>query len=138
MTYIREDQADIRVTVDGVPYGDSWASAEGGNLEADNSKTRPGGMGKEVDVGGPASRDDLTVATQLSDVSAGWVPRLENRVGIGTVKVGVTFLGPERTPAGRPQTRVGILKAVNAPDMDAESSDVAMLELVVGLHEQAA
>jgi hypothetical protein len=136
--YIREDQADIRVSVDGVPYGDSWASVEGGNLEADDAKTRPGGMGREVAVGGPASRDDLTVATQMSDVTAPWVPRLEARVGVGAVKVGITYLGPERTPVGQPRTTVGILKAVNTPDQASDSSDVGMLELVVSCHEQGA
>jgi hypothetical protein len=135
--YIREDQADIRVTVDGVAYGDSWATAEGGNLEADDSKTRPGGMGYEVSLGGPASRDDLTVGTQLSDISSTWAKRLESRVGVGRVKVAITFLSPERGPIGTSATRQGVLKGVNVPDMDSTSSDAGMLELVVSCDELA-
>lgn len=138
MSYIREDQADIRVTLDGVAYGDSWKSAEGGNLEADNAKTRPGGMGRQVDLGGPAERDDLTVAIQLTDANTAWISAFENRVGVGAVKVGITWLGPERTPVGKTHTRVGTLKGVNTPDLDSESSDASLLEIVVGMHEQAA
>jgi hypothetical protein len=59
--YIREDQADIRVSVDFgngqlVPVFGSWATYEDGALEADDQKTRPGGMGRQVSIGGPASR----------------------------------------------------------------------------------
>ena len=138
MTYIREDMADIRVTLDGIPYGDSWATAEGGNLEADNSKTRPGGMGRQQDVGGPAERDDATIGTQFTDQVAGWVRTFENRVGVGGIKIAVTYLNAERAPIGPSFTRLGILKGVNRPDHDPDSSDPGMLEIVVGMHEQAA
>ena len=70
MTYIREDQASICVSLDGnVLYGASWKSAEGGNLEADNAKTRPGAMGREVDhrragrARRPDGRDPVTDVT---------------------------------------------------------------------------
>lgn len=137
MPYIREDMAEIRFWLDGVPYGDSWKSAEGGNLEADDAKTRPGGMGREVAVGGPASRDDVTVAIQLTDVTSNWVSTFENRVGVGAATVGITYLSPDRLPMGRGQTIVGVLKGVTRPDLDSESSDAGLLEVVVSCHEQA-
>jgi hypothetical protein len=137
--YIREDQAQILVTIDNVPYPPgvtSWKSAEGGNLEADDAKTRPGAMGQEVAIGGPGQRDDLTVAIQLTDVTARYVRQFENRVGVGTMKVGVTYLSPERVPiAGTSHTMTGILKAVNVSDIDSESSDAGMLELVMSCHQ---
>ncbi len=135
--YIREDQADIRVTVDGVAYGDSWASAEGANLEADDAKTRPGGMGYEVSVGGPASRDDLTVETQFTEAVSTFHKTLESKVGVGQVKVGISYLGANRLPVGPAHTVVGTLKSVARPDSDAGSSDVGMYELVVSCHELA-
>lgn len=137
MAYIREDQADIRVWVDNVPYGDSWKEAEGGNLEADDAKARPGGMGREVSAGGPASRDDLTVRIHNSDIVALWHARLENRVGAGRVRVGLAWLGPDRVPTGSGITRQGTLKAVNLPDM-GDGSDVGLYELVVSCDELAA
>jgi hypothetical protein len=138
VAYIREDQAAITVTVDGIAYGESWASVEGGNLEADDSKTRPGGMGKEVSVGGPASREDITVQTQLSDVVLGWHKTLENKIGTGRVKVGVTFLGADRLPTGASQTMTGVLKSVALPDMAADGNEVGMYQLVVSADELAA
>lgn len=137
MPYIREDQADIRVSVDGVAYGDSWKSVEGGNLEADDSKTRPGGMGREVALGGPASRDDVTVATQLTDVVLGWHKGFESKVGNGRVKVAYTFLGANRLRIGPTHTVTGVLKAANLPDFDSESSDPGMYEIIVSSDEQA-
>lgn len=134
---IREDQADIRVWIEDVPYGDSWRTAEGGNLEADDSKTRAGGMGDEVSAGGPASRDDLTVTTQFTDVVAGWLPRHESLVGYGRVRVRVNWLGPNKVPTGRGITRQGTLKAVNPPD-HGDGSDVGMYGIVVSCDERAA
>ena len=136
-TYVREDQASISVTINGTKYGDSWKEVEGGNLEADDAKTRPGGMGKEVAVGGPASRDDLTVRTQMSDITALWNGTLEPLVGNARVSVGISWLGPDRSPLGSGTTRQGILKAVNLPDM-GDGADVGLYEIVVSCDEVAA
>lgn len=133
--YIREDMADIRVTVNDRPYGDSWAEAEGGNLTADDSKTRPGGMGREVSAGGPASRDDVTVRIQMSDIVATWVPGLEDAVGNGRGKVAFMWLRPDRALLGSTLTRVGTVKAVNVPNVSSSSSTVGMLELVISCDE---
>jgi hypothetical protein len=138
MPYIREDMADIRVSVEGTGLGESWATAEGANLEADDAKTRPGGMGREVSVGGPASRDDLTATIQFSDVVATWHKWLESLVGVGRVKVAYTFLDKNRTPTGASHTIVGTLKSATLPDVDASSSDVAFYTVVVSCDEQAA
>src|SRR3954452_11975695 len=119
--YIREDMADIRVTIDSKTYGDSWKQVSGGNLTADDAKTRPGGMGREVSAGGPASRDDLTVRIQMSDIVALWHPHFENLTGWGRVKVGLSWLGPNRVPLGTGITRVGTVKAPNLPDMGGGS-----------------
>lgn len=138
MPYIREDQADIRVTVNGVSYGDSWNEIEGGNLEADNAKARPGGMGGEVDVGGPATRGDLTVRIQMTDIVANWHPTFETAIRNGwRARVGVSFLSPDRTPNGSGLTRQGTVKAANLPDMGS-GADVSMYELVIGMDELAA
>lgn len=137
MPYIREDQADIRVTLNGTPFGDSWKEAEGGNLEADSSKARPGGMGREVSAGGPASRDDLTVRINFTDIVALWHPSFENMVGEGVVGVTLIWLGPNRVPLGSSTRKRGTLKAANLPDMGG-GSDVGLYEIVVDCDELAA
>lgn len=138
MTYIRESSADIRVTINGVAFGDSWATYSGGGLEADSSKTRPGGMGREVSTGGLASRDDLEVTTQFTDIVAGWHAILESVVGSARVKVGVSWLGPDKLPTGQSFTRTGTLKAAVVPDADHMSSDVGMYSITVDCDELAA
>jgi hypothetical protein len=135
--FIREDQADIRVWVDNVPYGDSWRTAEGAVLEADGAKTRPGAMGREVSAGGPASRGDLTVTTQFTDVMAAFHPVLESKVGYGRVKVGVSWLRPDRTPTGYGKTVQGTLIRAASPD-HGDGSGVGMYTIVVSCDEQAA
>lgn len=134
--FIREDMADIRVTLNGLPYGDSWKEAEGGNLEADASKARAGGMGREVSAGGPASRSDLTVRTNMSDVVATWHPSFEDAVGNGDVRVSVNWLGKNRVPLGTSTTRRGTLKAANLPDVGG-GAEVGMYEIVVDCDELA-
>jgi hypothetical protein len=136
MPYIRQDQADIRVTIDGTPYGDSWKECEGGNLEAADTKIRPGGMGREVSAGGLPSRGDLTVRTNMTDVTATWITALENACGGGRAMVGISWLGPDRAPTGSRLTRRGTLKTVNTPGMGS-GSDGAMLELVISCDELA-
>lgn len=137
MTWIREDMADIRVSLDGTPFGDSWKECEGGNLEGDMAKARPGGMGREQAAGGPASRGDLTVRTNMSDVVATWHPTFENGVGWKPVRVTLAWLNPDRTPTGMTSTRRGVLMAANLPDMGG-GADVAMYEIVMSCDELAA
>jgi hypothetical protein len=143
--FIREDMADIRVSVADAggtlhPYGDSWHSVEGGNLESDDAKVRPGGMGNEVSLGGPASRDDVTVSIPLTDVVVGWHKTLEQRViEDAPTKVSYTFLNRLKQPiTGATHTVTGRLKSAVIPDMDTGSSDAAMYEIIVSCDEVAA
>lgn len=136
-TYIREDQADIRLWVNGKMYGDLWKTAEGGALEADVGKTRPGGMGFEAAVGAPASRDDVTLTTQFTDVIAGSHNELESLIGSGRAAVGIAWLNNDRTPNGRGRTLQGILKKAASPD-HGDGADVGMYTVIVTLDELAA
>lgn len=136
--YLREDMADIRVSLNGTPLFGSWATASGGALESDDQKTRPGGMGHEVSVGGHASRGDITATTQLTDHVVNAHDGLERQVGNGSVKVSWTFLGRDRIPTGKSHTRVGTLKAAKLPDATSGSSAQGMYEIIVSCNELAA
>lgn len=136
--YTREDNVDIRVSLDGVPYGAGWDTIEGGDLEAADTKYRPGSMGKEVSLGGPSSRSDMTVTIQMSDVVAGWITKFENRNGRGALKISWTYLDAEGLPASATQTRTGILKTVTPPPMDASGNAAVKFSIVGSMNEQAA
>jgi hypothetical protein len=134
MTYIREDMATINVKLNGNSYGTTWKEAEGGNLEADVAKARPGGMGREVSAGGPASRQDLTVRISLTDVVATWVQAFEDEVGVGDVEVKFNWLNRRRGPLGTGTVRKGILQAANLPNIGT-GADVGLFEIVIDCNE---
>lgn len=140
MPYLSENNALIGLIVDGVSYGSNWFSAEGGNLTTDVSKTRAGGMGDEVAVGGLSTRDDITLTIQLSDIVAGWHKRLENAVSDDApASVGIQLLGRGRIPIdGASYVRNGIISAANLPDFSTDSGDVAFYTVVVALNQRAA
>lgn len=120
MGEIRDDEADIRVSVNGTPYFGPWATYDGGDLTANNNKTRTGGMGREKAIGGPSSRSDITCTIQFDDVVAGFHNELENLTGNGDVVISVQFLNPDRTAIpGAHFTRTGKLGGTNLPKPDA-------------------
>jgi hypothetical protein len=141
MTYLREDQADIRVTVDGKNFGDgnSWATYTGATLTAADAKTRPGGMGKEIDLGGPASRSDATVTIQNSDAMVGQHGALEDRVGKGAALVSIQYLDIEGVAIPGAHFRVkGRLKEADLPDYNYDSGTQGFYTIVVGCDERRA
>lgn len=137
MFYIRADMADIRVYLDGVPQGDMWATYEGGALEADDQKTRPGGMTRQVAIGGPTSRGDVTVTTQFTDLIAAIAQNFENRSGRGRLTVSVTYLDPDGNRTGFQFTRTGIVKSVEIPNVDVNTGNVGFLTVVGSMNEVA-
>jgi hypothetical protein len=126
----------ITVRIDNKQYGDAWYSYEGGELEADDSKTRPGGMGDEVSIGGPASREDIELTIQLTDTVIGWHKTLENKVREDApVEVGITYLNRLKQPVGSTFTRTGTLKKAALPNADSGSSDASMYSIVMSADE---
>lgn len=140
--YYREDTCRISVQLGSNDFGlpGLWATAEGGDLEADSQKTRAGGMGKQKSVGGPASRTDMTATIQLSDVSAGVVDEFEAATGKGRMNVKVEWLDPEATLATvmpDPVHRQGSVKSVATPSVDINGSAVTFLSVVMDCDEAA-
>lgn len=135
--YIRADMADIRVQLDGADVGGMWATYEGGALEADDQKTRPGGMTRQIAIGGPTSRGDVTVTTQFTDLIAAKAKAFENRSGRGKLTVSVTYKNTDGVNSEFKFTRTGIVKSVQIPDVDVNSGDVAFLTVVGSMHEAA-
>lgn len=134
--YVREDLIDIRVSLDGVPYGASWDSISGGGLTANKVMIRVGG--KEINIGGPASRDDVTVGIQMSDLVAPWRAAFDKRVGIGSVSVTWTLLSPDLVAIDGPHGYVGILGGCTPPDMDKSNSSPgpAKFTIVLGPNQE--
>jgi hypothetical protein len=137
MPYLRQDMAAIYVTINGSKFGDTWAEAEGGDLEADDAKTRPGAMGREVSVGGPVSRSDVTARIQLSDVTVGWLKFLEALAGNGDMQVRYAYMNRDRTVSNQTHTMKGTVKTVKRPDIKSDQNDVGMIEVIMSCDELA-
>jgi hypothetical protein len=137
--YIRQDEADIRVKVDGVSFGDgnSWVTLTGGKTTAPGAKTRPGGMGREVELGGPATRSNAVLTIQHSDIIAGQHKTLESKIGRGRAIASVQFLDNYgHAIPGAKQTIKGLLLGAELPDMNGEATGaVGMYQLTIGCDE---
>jgi hypothetical protein len=145
MPYIRQDMAEINVSVMDaqgrwVPFFDGlWYSAEGADLVADASKVRAGGMGNEVSLGGPGSRNDCTVMIPLDDVVLAQHDTLEQRVTEDApTKVSYQFLNRLRQPYGTTFSVLGTLGSAALPDMSTGNKDAAMYKVIVNCDERAA
>lgn len=139
--YLREDMALITVSVDQVPdfpkpKSGSWASLEGGDVEAENVKTRPGGMTPQVDLGGPTSRGDLTVKCQLAPEMVRHVVDLENVAGNSNATISYTPLDSDHSQLGTTYHLKGKLKTVQKGTWDANASNPQFLGLVFSLDAQ--
>lgn len=140
--YVREDEAVIHAHLTDIaphwvePY--SWASLEGGDIEAEDVFTRPGGMKGGVNLGGPSKRSDVTIMCQYSSTVHKSIIDLENAVGTGGMSVSYTPLDADANPNGGTVTLTGVLKAVTKPNFNANNSGVVFLGLVMSCDTEAA
>lgn len=136
--YTREDQIDIRVTLDGVSYGASWDTIAGGARDANTVKIRVNG--REIDIGGPGSRGDVTVGIQMSDLVAPWRRTFDSRVGRGALKVSWSLLDADGNVIDGPTTYTGTLKTCTPPDMDKSNTSPgpAKFQIVLAANEDTA
>jgi hypothetical protein len=141
--YIREDQADIRLTVydnqgNAVAVGDgnSWTDYQGAELTAKGAKTRPGGMGKEIELGGPGSRSDCTLQIQNSPTMVGLHGFLESRIGKGRAAITITYLDDEGAAIPGAQFLVhGRLNSAALPAQKFDSPNPGFYKVIVGANE---
>jgi hypothetical protein len=135
---IRSDEADIRLSIEGKPYFDSWQTYEGGAKTATSAATRGGGMGRQRKAGGPAERGDATVTIDEDDVTIGYFNELENYIGWGEATVSIQKLNPNRTAIPDAHfTRQGVVIDVHMGNHDARTNtpEVNQITVVIALHE---
>jgi hypothetical protein len=108
---------------------DTW---EGGGVTAENTKHRRGNMGPQVAIGGPVTIEDLTVTRDYDlardNPNAHW---LSDAVGRATVVAVKNYLDTDGVAFGDPIIIRGILIGYTEPPGDSDSSDIAMVELVI-------
>ena len=108
---------------------DTW---EGGNVTADNTKHRRGGMGPQVAVGGPKTIEDVTVGRDY-DVArdhqhAHWLSSVVGRARVTASKI---WLDEDDIAFGRPLVITGVLIGYTNPEADSDSGDIAMVTITI-------
>jgi len=129
MTGSRQDQSAVTVSIDEVDYG-IWDKKDGGEVDSEESKYKPGGMGKPVSLGGSQETGNVTVS-RLYDLERDHpeIVTLMSKAGKGRMVVKDQPLDPDGNPFGDPVVWRGIVKTVTPPERDSESSDPAMVEI---------
>jgi len=129
----REDTHILTMTIDGGPGVGIrnlgvWDAKEGGEIDSEENKYKPGGMADEISMGGTKSVGNLTFRRYYDwardDPHIAW---LINRVGNGRGTLGVQMLDIHGNPQGGLLTYGGTLKTFTPPDLDSTSNDPAML-----------
>jgi hypothetical protein len=131
----REDQYNVTVTV---AYGGvtkdlgTFDSFDGGEVDSEETKYWPGGMGEQLSLGGRRSVGNVTVG-RLYDLVRdhplmGW---LMGGVGKASVTVTKTSLTIDSVAISAPLVYVGKLKTITPPGHDSESNDAAVYTMEV-------
>jgi hypothetical protein len=131
----RQDQYNVTVTVS---YGGTakdlgtFDSFSGGEIDSEETKFWPGGLGQQISLGGRRTVNNVTVG-RLYDLSRdhpnmGW---LAGGIGKADVTVTKTSITVDGVASGRPLVYRGKLKQLTPPEHDSESSDAAMYELEI-------
>lgn len=139
----RQDTQQVTLQIKN-PDTDDWAvfwpnsddrifdKKTGGEVDSDIYKYKPGGMRKQRSLGGSKNTGDLTLTRNyVLELDHGPSIFLSDWVGRAKCTVSQTMMDIDGNPYGKPTVWVGYLKTVTFPEHDSESSDPAMLEVVV-------
>jgi len=125
----RQDQNDVKVSVDGVDLG-TWDKKTGGEIDSEETTYKPGAMGARISLGGSVNVGAVTVSRLFDlDRDGTTMHWLIGRVGKGEMVVAIQPLDVDGNAYGRSLTYSGKLKQYNPYEVDSESSDAALIEL---------
>ena len=126
---MRSDQYNVTAVVDGKDLG-TFDKFSGGEVDSEETRYRPGAMGSPIALGGAVTVGNVTIS-RLYDLAReqGIIHWLIGRAGKGAVVINKQPLDVDGNAYGRPLVYTGMLKQINPPEHDSESSDAALLEL---------
>lgn len=128
----REDTWLITCHLEGKDLG-IFDKKEGGEIDSDENKYPLGGMQGEISLGGRRTYGELTISRYYDfDRDHPNFGFLHKNVGVGLASIGVTPLdlhGNPQTPSAD-VTYQCTLRTFTMPDIDNESQDAAIMELV--------
>lgn len=125
---MRQDRFRVTASVDGRDLG-VFETFSGGEVDSEETTYKLGGMGARVSLGGSVTVGNVTIGklwTESVQLLTHW---LISRAGKGRLVIKKQALDVDGNAFGIPLTYGGVLKQVNPPEVDANSSDAAVLEL---------
>lgn len=136
---MRSDQASASLVVDGRDIPILFSTRSGGNLDSQESKFMPGAMQPERALGGTQTVENVTLSGEYRpELHEDHIQYLKRKAGKGDATVTEQSLDADGNSFGRPQTWVGVLKAINTGDYDASSGDARLVELEISTHGRLA
>jgi hypothetical protein len=127
----RADQYAVTVTADGANLG-IWDKLEGGEIDSEETKYKPGGMLPQVSLGGTVEVGNVTVSRLYTlDDLVGKLRNLRGRVGKADMVVNRQSLDIDGNSYGDAWVYRGKLKTLTLPEIDSESSDAAVVALEI-------
>jgi hypothetical protein len=126
----RSDQYDVTVAIEGLGNLGTFDTFKGGEVDSDEQKYRPGGMGDPVSLGGAVTMGNVTVGRNyILERDHVIVHKLLALVGRANIVAVKQPLDLNKVPYGRPLVYQGKVKMVTPPEHDSTSSDPSMLEI---------
>jgi hypothetical protein len=132
---VRQNSITVDVIFNGKTYAlgvfDTW---EGGNVTAESTKHRRGGMGIQVAIGGVPTIEDVTISRDYDLARDNPMAHLlSDAVGRANVVATKSYLDQDGNskPGFRPIVIRGVLVGYNEPNADSDAADFAMFEIVV-------
>lgn len=127
----RQDMYNVTCVVDGRDIG-TFDKFAGGEIDSVETRYQPGSMGKPISLGGAVTVGNVTIS-RLFDLAREQpiIHWLISRAGKGSAVVNKQPLDVDGNAFGRPLVYTGMLKKVQPPDHDSESSAAALIELEI-------
>lgn len=127
-TGARVDHFLVTATLNGTDLG-IWDTKEGGETDSEETRYRPGGMPEES-LGGASTVTQIT-ATRMFRRGRDdrLIKAMRAACGSGAMVLKVINKDEDGNPISTGETYTGVLKRVGPPQVDSNSSDVAMIEI---------
>lgn len=126
----REDGYSVALTIDGLDFG-VWDALDGGGIDSEETRYKPGGLAAEVALGGTRTRSNITLRKLYDEGIHASYHWLDERAGRAAVVVTRQPLDTDGNAYGRPLIYKALLKAVTPPTVDSTSSDAGLIEIEV-------
>lgn len=126
----RQDTWLVTANLEGKDLG-IFDKKEGGEVDSDENKYPLGGMLGEISLGGRKTIGELTISRYYdADRDDPLFGFFNSHVGAGVGSIGIVPLDFHGNPQGAPVVYSATLRTFTPPEVDNESQDAAMLELV--------